>query len=71
MKQGYIMQLLNILLASQKTDMGERNDSGLRRFQNQMCSGSYYLYVDTYTACHRYDRFVYSDFSAYVVQEAC
>jgi hypothetical protein len=51
--------------------MGERNDSGLRRCQNQMRPSSYYFYVDTYTSRHRYDRFVYSDFSAYVVQEAC
>jgi len=41
------MQSINILLASQKTDKGEENDSGLHRCQNQMCPSSYYLHVDT------------------------
>ncbi len=61
------MQSINILLASQKTDKGEENDSGLHRCQNQMCPSSYYLLVDTYTSRHRYDRVVYRVFSTYVV----
>jgi len=67
MKQDYIIQLINNLLTSQKTDKGKKNDSGLHRCQNQMCPSPYYLHVDTYTSHHRYDRVVYTDLSTYLV----
>jgi hypothetical protein len=67
MKQGYIMQLINTLFVSQKTDKGKKNDSVLHRCQNQMRPSSYYLHVDTSISHHRYDRIVYSDLSTYLV----
>jgi hypothetical protein len=61
------MQLINILLASKKTDKGKKNEIGLHRCQNQMCPSPYYLHVDTSISHHQYDRIVYSDLSTYLV----
>ena len=40
MKQSIYYAIDELLLASQKTAKGEKNDSGLHRCQNQMCPSS-------------------------------